>query len=185
MFSHINHCFHDVQHHLIIIIDGLKSQKSKVKYFCSPDQNVDCWKLNSQARSLIWLKRRTWLCLFERELKGELYEAEMKIREVKGDQADKGGGGAMGFEEDEADEGGAEQMKEWRERSRGSRRRRRRWSRRSWFSPRRNGWATSGALGDVDLCVSRDRRRRRVSSLSVSGASAIFFDRDPTVSELY
>ena len=29
MSSHINHCFHDVQHHLIIIIGGLKSRKSK------------------------------------------------------------------------------------------------------------------------------------------------------------
>ena len=30
IFSHMNHCFHDVQHHLIIIIDGLKSRKSKI-----------------------------------------------------------------------------------------------------------------------------------------------------------
>ena len=30
MFSHINHCFYDVQHDLIIIIDDLESQKSNI-----------------------------------------------------------------------------------------------------------------------------------------------------------
>ena len=49
MFSHINHCFHDVQHHLIIIIDGLKSQKSNI--FAHQIKNVDFWGLDSGSIS--------------------------------------------------------------------------------------------------------------------------------------
>ena len=49
MFSHINHCFHDVQHHLIIIIDGLKSKKSNI--FDHQMKNVEFWGLDSGSIS--------------------------------------------------------------------------------------------------------------------------------------
>ena len=44
MSSHTNHCFHDVQHHLIIIIDGLKSQMSNI--FAHQLKNIDFWVLD-------------------------------------------------------------------------------------------------------------------------------------------
>ena len=41
MFSHIYHCFHDVQHHLIIIIHDLKSQMSNIS--AHQIENIDFW----------------------------------------------------------------------------------------------------------------------------------------------
>ena len=53
MFSHINHCFHDVQHHLIIIIHGLKSRKSII--FAHQIKNLDFWGFESGSISdLVW-----------------------------------------------------------------------------------------------------------------------------------
>ena len=51
MSSHINHCFHDVQHHLIIIIDGLKSRKPNI--FAHQIKNIDFW-VWPRTRSEIW-----------------------------------------------------------------------------------------------------------------------------------
>ena len=56
MFSHIDHCFHDVQHHLIIIIDGLKSRKPNI--FAHQIKNVDFWVLVSRLHLRFGLKRR-------------------------------------------------------------------------------------------------------------------------------
>ena len=57
MFSHINHCFHDVQHHLIIIIDGLKSRKSHI--FACQIKHVDflVWTQGSIS-DLVWSRGR-------------------------------------------------------------------------------------------------------------------------------
>ena len=44
-FSHVNHCFHDVQYHLIIIIDGLKSGKSNI--FARQIKHIGFLVLNS------------------------------------------------------------------------------------------------------------------------------------------
>ena len=59
MFSHIDHCFHDVQHHLIIIIDGLKSQKSNI--FAHHIKNVDFLGFGLRLDLRFGLKRRAWL----------------------------------------------------------------------------------------------------------------------------
>ena len=41
MFYHINNCFNDVQHHLIIMIDGLESQMLNI--FALQLRNIDFW----------------------------------------------------------------------------------------------------------------------------------------------
>ena len=56
MFCNINHCFHDVQHHLIIIIDDLKRRKSNI--FAHQIKNINFW-VCTEARSQIWSEAET------------------------------------------------------------------------------------------------------------------------------
>ena len=67
MFSHINHCFHDVQHHLIIIIDGLKSQMSNI---FAHQIKILIFGFGLRARSQIWSEAESvavtmWFPCFE------------------------------------------------------------------------------------------------------------------------
>ena len=57
IFSYINHCIHDVQHHLIIIIDGLKSQMSNI--FAHQIKNIDFWVwTQGSILDLVWSGER-------------------------------------------------------------------------------------------------------------------------------
>ena len=57
MFYHMNDCFHDVQHHLIIIIDGLKSRKSNI--FVHQIENIDFWVwTQGSIANLVWFGGR-------------------------------------------------------------------------------------------------------------------------------
>ena len=60
LFSSINYCFHDVQHHLIIIIEGIKSRKSNI--FGHQIKHID-FRVWSQVRSQIEVDGRDYVLL--------------------------------------------------------------------------------------------------------------------------
>ena len=65
MFSYINHCFHDVQHHLIIIIDGAKVES---QIFLLIRSKILISQIGLRLDLRFGLKRRAWLSLCELDI---------------------------------------------------------------------------------------------------------------------
>ena len=117
----MNPCFHDVQHHLIIIIDGLKSRKANI--FANQIENIDFWVWTQGSISdLVW----AWLWTSEklrRSRKDEKGEADRERRggdtkkreEESEGEIGRRGGGTEEEAEEQVDRGGGEGEEETEE----------------------------------------------------------------------